>query len=143
MTFIISAASKNGAFQVSDTRLTKPVTGILFDDLSVKLTIVHCRDAKLAISYAGLATIGGVRTNKWITDTLMQFKAWDKVFQETTNYLRDTLTRTLRLDKSREKYGLQIDIVGLGVSPKGIRQPAIACITNRSEPDASRNHSRS
>jgi hypothetical protein len=139
MTFIISAATRNIALQVADTRLTRVADGTIKDDLSIKTTVLHCRDAKLIISFTGLASINGKRTNKWIEEKLVQFRAWEKVFQETMDYLRDEATNALSRDKNLEKHGLEIVVIGLGFSPAGTRQPAIALITNSSEPQVSRN----
>jgi hypothetical protein len=129
MTFIISAATKNAVFQIADTRLTAP-DGSLSDDQAVKTVIVHCYDAKLAISYSGIASINRKRTDQWIEDKLIKFEAWNKVFQEMAQFLEGELTNASHGDRNLERYGLIIDIVGLGVSPTGVRQPAIAIITN-------------
>jgi hypothetical protein len=139
MTFIISAATKTIALQVADTRVTRAANGAVVDDLSIKTTVLHCKDAKLVISFTGLATINGKKTDKWIEEKLVQFEAWEKVFQETMDYLRDEATKALSRDKNLEKYGLEIVVIGLGYSPGSIRQPAIALITNFSEPLTSRN----
>ena len=138
MTFIISAATKNAVFQIADTRLTTP-DGSLFDDEAVKTVIVHCYDAKLSISYSGMALINGKRTDQWIEDKLTKFKAWHKVFQEIVEFMKGELTNAIRGDRNLERYGLTIDIVGLGVSPAGVRQPAVAIITNATEPQIGRN----
>lgn len=138
MTFIISAATPNAAFQVADTRVTRASDGCLVDDRTIKMVIVHCFDAKLIFSFTGIATIRGVRTDAWVHARLMRFNAPKKVFQEIADYLRDELTNVTRLDKNLSKYGLEIPIIGLGYSPNRIRQPAIGCITNFSFPDAIR-----
>jgi hypothetical protein len=140
MTFIISAATRGIALQVADTRVTRATDGAIVDDLSIKTIVLHCKDAKLIISFTGLASINGKKTDKWIEEKLMQFKAWEKVFQETMNYLRDEATNALSRDKNLAKHGLEVVAIGLGYSPNGIRQPAIGMITNISEPAPSRNH---
>jgi len=134
MTFIISAAAKNIALQVADTRVTRAADGAIVNDLSIKTTVLHCKDAKLIISFTGLASINGKKTDEWIKEKLVQFRAWEKVFQEIMDHLRDEATNSLCHDKNLGKYGLEIVVIGLGYSPNGIRQPAIAMITNVSEP---------
>ncbi|MDA8188241.1 MAG: hypothetical protein M0T85_08880 [Dehalococcoidales bacterium] len=68
MTLIITAVSRDGIVQVSDRRLTKD--GQAYDDSSNKAVCVSCSDGRLAISYAGLAEIGGQRTDEWLADCL-------------------------------------------------------------------------
>jgi hypothetical protein len=133
MTLIITAVTRDNAFQVADTKLTK-LDGSFFDDNLVKTTIVHCYDAKLIISYTGLATIDGKRTDIWLAKQLREAKAWEKVFVEVVEILRESLTQALTKNKSLGLYGLSVVISGLGNSPEGIRQPAIAFISNMEQP---------
>jgi hypothetical protein len=142
MTFIISVATRVAAFQVADTRLTDANAGTIFDDLSVKTTVVECRDAKVAISYTGIASIDGINTGEWIALKLTAFRAWEKFFLDAMNFLRDELTGALAKNKSLEKYGLEIPIIGLGNCPAGKRQIAIAIVTNSSEPQPQRSQFR-
>jgi hypothetical protein len=95
MTFIISVATRVAAFQAADTRLTDASVGTIFDDLSVKTAVVDCRDAKIAISYTGLASIDGINTGEWIVLKLTEFRAWEKFFLDALNFLRDELTGAL------------------------------------------------
>jgi len=142
VTFIISAASRNAAFQVADTRVTRAVDGVIRDDFSVKTIVLHCKDAKLIMSFTGLASIRGNRTDKWISAKLSTFNAWNKVFQEVMIYLRDELTTERSKDKKLEQYALEVAVIGLGISPTGVRQPAVALITNCSEPETPRSNFR-
>lgn len=57
-------------YQVSDTRLTKP-NGDLFNDFSIKTTLISCRNAFISISYTGIAYLGNLRTDEWLV-LLMQ-----------------------------------------------------------------------
>jgi len=57
----------------------------------------------------------------------------------TAEYLRDELTNVLKRNPALGKFGLEVAIIGLGVSPGGVRRPAIACITNCSSPVPKRN----
>jgi hypothetical protein len=134
MTFIISAATGNIALQIADTRVTDAADGSVKDDFFIKTIVLHCIDAKLILSFTGLATIRGVRVDKWMESKLLKFEAWNRVFQEIMNYLKDEATSAAKLDVNLQKFGLEIVVIGLGLSPTGIRQPAIAIITNLSEP---------
>lgn len=139
MTFIISAATRHVAIQVSDTRLTDAKNGRLVNDYSVKMILAHCRDAKLLLSFTGLATIRGKNLAKWVADRLEKFQCWNKVFSEVTIYIREELSEAAKLDRNLRQYGVTIDIVGLGYSPGGERQPAIAVVTNVGRPSSNRN----
>lgn len=142
MTFIISAATENVAIQVSDTRVTDARDGRLICDRSVKMILVHCQDAKVIISFTGLATISGTRVDKWLVDKLTKFECWNKVFQETMNYIRDEATAASKFDQRLQRYGLEIVAIGLGYSPESKRQPAIAFVTNVSETSPKQNQFR-
>ncbi len=139
MTFIISAATRKACFQVADTRLTDARTGALHDDFSVKTIAVDCADARVSISYTGLASIDGVTTGAWIADRLVGFSAWGRFFQDTMNYLRDELTNATNRNENLKRFGLEVSVIGLGNSPQGERQIAVAIITNCGEPQARRN----
>lgn len=134
MTFIISAVTKNFAIQIADTRLTK-LDGSLYDDKLVKTTIVHCYDAKLVISYTGIASIDKKRTDKWLVAKLRESKAPEKVFVEVIEILRKSLSEALTRNPSLRSYGLTLVACGLGNSPEGILQPAIALVSNSQEFD--------
>jgi len=68
MALIITAVTRDGIVQVSDRRLTKG--GQVYDDSSNKAVCISCSDGRSAISYAGLAEIGGQRTDEWLADCL-------------------------------------------------------------------------
>jgi hypothetical protein len=139
MTFIISAATRNLAIQVADTRITSARDGALICDRSIKTTIIHCQDAKLIVSFTGLASIKGLSLDRWIKQKLQPFNVFDHGFVEVLDYLKLELTKAIRLDRNVETYGMELVFIGLGLSPAGVRQPAIALLTNRSEPQSSRN----
>lgn len=137
MTFIISVATRDFALQVADTLLT--VNGRFSDDELVKTTIVQCRDAKVAISYTGVAFIDRKRTDKWLVARLRESQAAGKVFMQVLELLKDALTEAIRRNPELSRYGLTLAIVGLGYSFQGVRQPAIALVTNCAEPQSQRN----
>jgi hypothetical protein len=139
MTFIVAASTNDVAIHVADTLLTKRDGSFYADDL-VKTTVVHCKDAALLLSYTGLgASIDRKRTDKWLVARLREFNAPTKVFVEIVAYLADALTDTLRRNPALEAVGLTLVINGLGVSPKGVRQQAIAMISNIQEARLKRN----
>jgi hypothetical protein len=76
MTLIITTATKDFVFQVADTQLTNP-NGTVYSDKLVKTTIVHCSDAKLLVSYTGLAFINNIRTDIWLVGELKASKIWE------------------------------------------------------------------
>ncbi len=97
MTLIITAVTRDGIVQVSDRRLTKD--GQSYGDFSNKAVCVSCSDGPLAISYTGLAEIGGQRTDEWLaeclasiiddqTDTLSVLEALQKRTTSTFAHLR-------------------------------------------------------
>ena len=139
MTFIISVATRNIALQVADTRVTRACDGSLVCDRSVKMTVAHCWDAKLIMSFTGLASIRGMQVGNWIEDKLTKFNAWNRAFVEVLDHIREEATLAAQQDHNLGKYGLEIVVIGLGVSPKGTRQPAIAIVTNCSEPQQNQN----
>lgn len=133
MTLIITAATKNFVFQVADTQLTN-INGTFFSDKLVKATIVHCRDAKIAVSYTGLAIIKGERTDKWIVAKLIPFKPWEKVFVEVVDFLKTELTKANSYEPNLKKYGLTLVMGGMGKNKFGLKDTAIALVTNNEEP---------
>ena len=133
MTLIITAATKDHIFQIADTRLTRS-DGKFFDDNSVKTTIVHCYDAKLIISYTGLASINGERTDQWITRKLKNWKSWEKTFSEVVEFLRCELTKAAFYDKNLESIVLTLVIAALGINTMRERDFAMAKVTNCAKP---------
>ena len=66
LTLILSLATHDYAFQVSDRRLVKP-SGELYDDHSNK-AVFYCD--RVAFSYTGLGFIESARTDLWISNML-------------------------------------------------------------------------
>jgi hypothetical protein len=133
VTLILSAATRDVAYQIADTKLSTP-TGRHYDDKLTKTTILHCRDAKLAISYTGLAIIDGKRTDGWLVAKLREVSAPEKVFIEVLESLTSALTSAIARNAPLLQHGLSLEIVGLGYSPGGVRQPAVAVVTNIQKP---------
>lgn len=66
MTFILSCATENAVYQVSDRRLTwlgGPSPGSVKDDESNKAVLI---DGRMAYGYTGIAEVGGIRTDDWL-----------------------------------------------------------------------------
>lgn len=133
MTFIVAASTNEVAIHVADTLLTNP-DGSFYSDELVKTTIVHCVDAKLLLSYTGLAIVDGIRTDKWMVARLWEFKAPTKVFREIVQFLAESLNNAVGKNPALQVTGLTLVVNGLGVSPKGEQQQAIAIVSNRYKP---------
>jgi hypothetical protein len=91
------------------------------------------------MSFTGLASIGGIRVSDWIEEKLVKFGTRDRAFVEVLDHIKAEATLAAQLDRNLGKYGLEISVIGLGLSPNGIRQPAIAIVTNCSEPQQKQN----
>lgn len=128
MTLIITAATRDIAIQVADTRLTS-TNGKLVDENLVKTTIVHCLDAKLCISYTGLAYINRVRTDIWLAKMLNHHQSWKLSFPKVVQLILETLNETVKTNIHLEKCGLTVVIAGLGLNANK-RDLAVAQITN-------------
>src|SRR5687768_9667498 len=66
MTFILSCATKDAVYQVSDRRLTwlgGSAPGSVKDDESNKAVLI---DGRMAFGYTGLAEVQGLRTDYWL-----------------------------------------------------------------------------
>ncbi len=71
MTLVISAGNSEQIIQVSDRRLTN--RGKLVNDESSKAIILHCGNARLSVSYTGLASVGkSFITRKWLLKTISE-----------------------------------------------------------------------
>lgn len=69
MSLILTLGNSQQVIQISDRRLT--YTNKPPDEESNKATIILCEDARLAYGYAGLASVNGFRTERWLYDVLM------------------------------------------------------------------------
>ena len=138
MTFIVAVSNDEVAIHVADTLLTNPDGSFHADEL-VKTTIVHCRDAKLLLSYTGLAILDSTRTDKWLVACLRKFNAPTKVFNEIVQFITKCLNESLSRNPALRSAGLTLVINGLGLSPSGEHQQAIALVSNRHKPIPKRN----
>lgn len=89
MTFFVSIATHDFAFQVADMRLTDADTEELVDDFACKTTIVRCTDATLVMSYTGVASILGIRTDRWLALQLHSLRSWERSFATVASHVRD------------------------------------------------------
>ena len=126
MTLIISAVTSKKMYQVSDTRLTK--NGDVFDDFSIKTTLVSCRNAFISISYTGIAYLSNLRTDEWLVKILSDFHAWDKTLIEIAEYIKSAATIEFKKINNPKKHHTFV-LMGWFVNAKGIA-PTIGLITN-------------
>lgn len=112
MTLIVSAATRRAAYQVADAQLTLSPTGTVADDLAPKTVIVLCHDAKLIISYSGLASLDGLRTDRWLAQLLVRLDARSLVFLEVLEGLRTALNHAITSNPHLETHGLSLAICG-------------------------------
>jgi hypothetical protein len=68
MTLLIAMVRKDVAILLADRRLSRD--GQMLDDEYNKVCVFFCKDAKVAIAFTGLATIGSFSTADWIATTL-------------------------------------------------------------------------
>jgi hypothetical protein len=134
MTLIITAASDNIAVQAADTRITW-TNRKSSNDLAIKTVIVHCHDAKIAISFTGIAVIDTKRTDEWLAYRL--YRAAQKVmtFQEVVQFCARELTAATTRNRPLATIGLTLVFVGLGIPADGRRSSAIAMVSNSQEID--------
>lgn len=113
-------------YQVSDTRLTKP-NGDLFNDFSIKTTLISCRNAFISISYTGIAYLGNLRTDEWLVKILSDVHAWDKTLIEVAEHIKSAATIEFKKINNQIKHTFVL--MGWFVNAKGIA-PTIGLITN-------------
>jgi len=132
MTLILTAATDSVAMQVADTRLTTE-DGKLCNDKTIKTLIVHCHDAKVAISYAGLAHVDRKSVDAWLEDRLHRASQAVMTFHELATFCRDQLTGAITRNPALGRIGLTLIFAGLGIPTTGKRSSAIAVVTNCKE----------
>ena len=129
MTLIISAVTSRKFYQVSDTRLTKP-NGDLFNDFSIKTTLLQCKDAVISISYTGIARLDNLRTDEWLVKILSDFHAWDKTLFEVSEHIKNTATIEFKKINNQKIHHAFV-LTGWFVNLKWMKKvPFIASITN-------------
>jgi hypothetical protein len=69
VTLILTRASMDFVIQASDRRITDD-SGAPLDDSANKSIVYVCANAAVAISYTGLAILGGVATDEWLVERL-------------------------------------------------------------------------
>jgi hypothetical protein len=68
MTLLIALANECQAVLLADRRVSSG--SVVLDDEYNKVTVLACEDARLAVAFTGLATIGAFNTSEWLTQTL-------------------------------------------------------------------------
>ena len=129
MTLILNLATKDFALQVADTLLTQ-LDGTKYDDQLVKSTIVHCRDAKLAVGYTGIGFIDNERTDKWLARELYSFKSWEESSSDCVAFLKRRLTAALPLNPNLGRHGPTVSLFGLGLDPAAKHRIVVSTVTN-------------
>jgi hypothetical protein len=128
MTLVITVATKHLLIQAADTRLTK--NGRLCSEDLVKTTLVQCYDAKLAISYTGLAVIDAQRTDIWLYNLLTHADAWQITANDVVELIRASLTDCIPREANLRSVGLTVVVGGLALLADGRKDLVLSCITN-------------
>lgn len=68
MTLLVALADERRAVLLADRRMSSGP--VVLDDEYNKVTVLACEDARLAVAFTGLATIGTFNTSEWLTQTL-------------------------------------------------------------------------
>lgn len=74
MTFILTVATDEGIYQVSDRRLTRFTDGSLLDDDTNKAVFL---DGRMTFAYTGISEIEGVATDLWLLDCFAKVSTAD------------------------------------------------------------------
>lgn len=127
MTLIISAVTSKKIYQVTDTRLTLP-NGDVFNDFSIKTTIVCCSNAFISISYTGIAFLDNLRMDEWLVKILTDFHAWEKNLLEVAEHIKSAATIEFKKINNQKKHHTFV-LAGWVDNPKG-KAPTTGLITN-------------
>ena len=102
LTLIVSCTARNSVVQVSDRRLTMP-DGTVVEEGANKALCLWCRNAHVALGYAGLAEIDRRPTGRWLSDTLLTLESHTRTLAEIGAALCDRLTDAFRLITASNK----------------------------------------
>jgi hypothetical protein len=91
MTLILALANPQQVVLLSDRRLTR--NEHVIKDKSNKAAAFACRNARLAAAYTGLAQVGGLLTERWLPEALMESAAPDFLMEPTIGRFRERATR--------------------------------------------------
>ena len=133
MTYILTCATDTAVFQLSDRRLTSldPPYG-LHEDTN-KLILV---DSSIAVSYTGLAQIGGRKADDWIARTLAPHKLGSiEAYLEQFRVEATRAFSAIALPRQKKRHAFRF--VGWGHGPIGER-PFAATIFNAIDPHTGR-----
>jgi len=97
VTLIISVATPKVIVQASDRRLTRKDNGniIVMEDEENKALFVTCEDARMCISFTGVAYVQGVPTTQVIADLLTRANVYDMSIEEVMEELDRPIMRAL------------------------------------------------
>lgn len=94
MTLIVPVTTPTWVAHITDRRLTN--RGELVDDDSTKVAFLACRDARMVISYTGLARIGDKLTSQWLASYLSGVKANDMTLSQVLAEFRGPVVDQIR-----------------------------------------------
>ena len=92
MTLLIGLANKDLAVLAADRRVTS--NGELVDDEFTKLCVLFCDDARMAIAFTGLATIGEFNTANWLVEALSDIGRTHRGLSDILSQLRHRADET-------------------------------------------------
>lgn len=131
MTLVLSLATNDCLYQISDRRLTRP-DGTVTTDEENKATLVHGR---MVFGYSGLAMIDNKPTDQWFAFTAGD--AHQNDLQLVLDYVRGSATTALADESCLNKYK-RVAFVGVGWArlSEGAALTAIDCtVTNAQTED--------
>jgi hypothetical protein len=102
MTLLLSIANEGIAIMLSDRRITS--NGKIVDDEFNKLCVLFCDDARMAVTFTGIATYGDFNTSDWLCNTISDIGGDTGTIHNIINELKGRLSAELRrLSLGREK----------------------------------------
>jgi SEC-C motif-containing protein len=112
MTLIIGLANSQQVILISDRRLSS--NGRVVEDESNKASVLICRDARLAVAFAGLAQAGTFLTRRWLLEALLKSAEPDHLMWPTISRFRDRATREFATITAVRKQDKRLSVVLAG-----------------------------
>lgn len=131
MTFILSCATHDAVYQVSDRRLTwlgGPDAGTVKDDESNKAVLI---DGRMAFGYTGIAEVEGTRTDYWLAQLFGHVPTKD--LAAVAERIRQEATSAFRRTRVANSQWLRHAFVGVGwgsYQAENFLAPFLVTITN-------------
>ena len=128
MTFILSCATSDAVYQVSDRRVTTlsgPNPGAVIDDESNKAVVI---DGRVAFSYTGLAEIEGNRTDDWLATRFGHVQTND--LGAVAERIRSSASNAFKRIRVADRRWLRHAFVGVGwARPRDVPGPIPVLLT--------------